>query len=537
MITSLRVQRIRPKYTPLRPSVEGAPGSRRAVSGWRAPLSQLPLRAHLHYTRTHNDRNPGSQEARPMFAPRASSTLVRALLVALLALSMAIAVVLVEAHPFAQEALPMRYGETVTGTLSEVVPCQFYTFEGAAGDPVTIDMRRTSGDLDGVLTLFQGAGDIGTASSLAENDDRPNGGLDPLIAATLPESGVYTIAACRLQAPQMRVTTGSYALTLTGPEASGGSPPTPAAPLSGGVFGDSGTPTPTAPTAEPALAPGPSPTPASPLLQMLTGDGTLPVLIPGEPTEGVLAHGSAEVRYTLDVRAGDRVALQWRRAGAEGFAPLLRISDEGGAVLAETAVTVAVDALRLTYSTPVAGTLIVTVARSESAASGSGGAYTLTVTVTPSDASPAAATPAPTVAPTAPPATSAPADYLAAPCQSEAQAVPALAQSAMLVDVYLAAGDSFYADQLTRTNVFAVDDDLNVVFLLQNHAGPADVAGLFCAPDGSFYDAGESSFEVGGEHLIGLDWEYLGTPWPAGDWYVELYVDDVLTLSVRFRVE
>jgi hypothetical protein len=127
-------------------------------------------------------------------------------------------------------------------------------------------------------------------------------------------------------------------------------------------------------------------------------------------------------------------------------------------------------------------------------------------------------------------------DYLTGACDTEASALSGLGSTQRLIDVYSAAGDSYYADQLTRTATFRTDDDLNLVFRVQNVTGEVTVAGVFCAPDATVFDAGESSFGNGGEYLIGLDWEFTTEPWTPGAWYAELYVAGEWDLSLRFAV-
>ncbi len=36
--------------------------------------------------------------------------------------------------------------------------------------------------------------------------------------------------------------------------------------------------------------------------------------------------------------------------------------------------------------------------------------------------------------------------------------------------------------------------------------------------------------------MVGLDWEYLAEEWLPGEWYVELYVDGALELTMQFTV-
>lgn len=469
-----------------------------------------------------------------MFVKRRLTALVIGTVCALL-----IAPMRLLAAPPAQDPVPMRYGDTQPGTITESVPCQYFAFEGAAGDPVTIDMTRTGGDLDGVLALYQGAGT--ESAPVAENDDRPGGGLDPLIDTRLPANGRYTIAACRLQTEGMRITTGTFTLALTGPQTPTGPTPTPAGALSDSTFGSLGGES--APTATPA----PTAAGDGPLTGLFGGPG-VPTLADGSTVSGELAASDDAVRFNLPLAAGDVVTLVWTRTGGD-LAPRLAITGADGAALAEATTPDPVGELTLQFSAPRSETAALAVTRyaaeDGTAPSGTSGSFTLAVSIMPaasndvapeatSEATPSAGSPAqPATTPDTTPDTSA---YLANPCQSGEAAITGLGSTDILIDVYTASGDSFYPDELARTEVFRTDDDLNVVFQVQNISEPVHLGGVFCAPDGSIFDAGEGFAETGIQ-LLGLDWEFHGEPWPTGRWFVEIYAQGELALSIAFEVQ
>ena len=282
---------------------------------------------------------------------------------------------------FAQpDNIPIRYGETVSGAITESVPCQVYQFEGSQGDLITLDMMRTSGSLDGVLALYWQ--DDFTRAPLANNDDRPGGGLDPLIEHTLPETTWYVVAACRLQADRMRVTTGEYTLTLIGPGGEAASPSdTQIAPDSSDSSDDMTDTAPSAPLgglSDSIFGSNVTVTPALGSAEMLT-DGSV--------VEGELAADADSVTYRLSVVAGDVVMIEWHRTDGD-FAPLLRISESSGHVLTLTSTPDAVSALSLALLAPADDTLTITVARHGSGVGapvvdGSAGAFTLAVDVLP----------------------------------------------------------------------------------------------------------------------------------------------------------
>lgn len=105
----------------------------------------------------------------------------------------------------------LQYGETVTGTLDNSIFEHHYSFEGTAGDVISVDMAlvHESGNLDTKLILLDPQGEV-----LAENDDieltTTNSRLSEI---SLPESGTYTIIATRFDGAT-GFTTGEYRLTL-----------------------------------------------------------------------------------------------------------------------------------------------------------------------------------------------------------------------------------------------------------------------------------------------------------------------------------
>ncbi len=83
----------------------------------------------------------------------------------------------------------IRYGETLTGTLSDDVYALFYQFSGSAGDQVEIRAERTSGSLDPVLVLHDAADNPLPNASNDDADDFHAGraaGLYPARRRHLP---------------------------------------------------------------------------------------------------------------------------------------------------------------------------------------------------------------------------------------------------------------------------------------------------------------------------------------------------------------
>ena len=102
-------------------------------------------------------------------------------------------------------------GQAVSGSITNTDKFDLYTFEGQAGDVVTISMIATAGRLDTVLFLLDPNG-----FQIVDNDDAVVGeSTDSLISEyVLPEDGRYTIVATHF-GMQYGGTTGAYNLTFS----------------------------------------------------------------------------------------------------------------------------------------------------------------------------------------------------------------------------------------------------------------------------------------------------------------------------------
>ena len=108
----------------------------------------------------------------------------------------------------------------------------------------------------------------------------------------------------------------------------------------------------------------------------------------------------------------------------------------------------------------------------------------------------------------------------------------------LLNDAYTAAGDGTRLQDVTKTTTFRHDDDLNVVIVLNAHSRELEVGAVFNAPDGAVYgtDTLEAD-ETVGEVLLGLDWESQnGAAWAAGEWTVDVQIDENTEKTLRFTV-
>lgn len=101
-------------------------------------------------------------------------------------------------------------GNRVEGYIGGAVSEVRYTFEAQAGDSVSIQMERLSGDLDPLLIVLDANG-----SELVRNDDAPiptdyNAAIEGF---SIPAAGAYTIVATRFQEAD-GLSEGDFALTL-----------------------------------------------------------------------------------------------------------------------------------------------------------------------------------------------------------------------------------------------------------------------------------------------------------------------------------
>jgi hypothetical protein len=100
----------------------------------------------------------------------------------------------------------LRYGSSVTNSISEDSPLVFYTFNGSEGDQVIVRVIPTSDDLDPTLSLLNPS-----QQPLAINNDDPflSGSGDARIAYRLPQNGVYSLVVGGAES-----STGDFLLVL-----------------------------------------------------------------------------------------------------------------------------------------------------------------------------------------------------------------------------------------------------------------------------------------------------------------------------------
>src|SRR4029078_13565139 len=98
---------------------------------------------------------------------------------------------------------------TVNGALNDENPQQVYTFRGAAGDVISIQMTQNSGNLDPNLTLTN---NLGMQLVFNEDNLRLNTYDSDIQSYVLPHTGYYSIVAGRYSGSD---NSGNYRLKLT----------------------------------------------------------------------------------------------------------------------------------------------------------------------------------------------------------------------------------------------------------------------------------------------------------------------------------
>jgi len=117
-------------------------------------------------------------------------------------------------NPASPDITPIKYGDTISGTITNQRFLYYYTFQGNAGDVVTIQMTHIpGGKLDPLLYLYVYSN--GKPNPIAGNNDVEPGNVDAgIVKFKLPQTGLYLIAATRMGAAQGQ-TEGNFILMLT----------------------------------------------------------------------------------------------------------------------------------------------------------------------------------------------------------------------------------------------------------------------------------------------------------------------------------
>jgi hypothetical protein len=194
--------------------------------------------------------------------------------------------------PSTESIIPISYGDSVTGEISDEAYVVYYSFAGNAGDVITIELLSEDNLLDPLVVLIDP-----NAVPIIENDDSPERALDSLIENfTLPEAGQYLIAATRYEGISGN-TTGQYTLILTQVS-----------------VGDTS-------TVATAISPIP---PGEPVPPEITG-----TLILGQPINGVITPEMGMVVYGFDGQEGQNVSFAVRRVSGLFDPSLLIVGPDG----------------------------------------------------------------------------------------------------------------------------------------------------------------------------------------------------------------
>ncbi len=125
-----------------------------------------------------------------------------------------------ENDSFGEFSLPLRYGSTVEGTIDDSDSEVVYSFRGAAGDVISVNLRAISGNLDTVVSMTDNLG-----TTLITNDDGERNTTNSAFNEyVLLADGYYTLIATRYQSNDTDLTSGDYELTLTLDAAAGSYP-------------------------------------------------------------------------------------------------------------------------------------------------------------------------------------------------------------------------------------------------------------------------------------------------------------------------
>lgn len=108
----------------------------------------------------------------------------------------------------AASAVSITSDQRITGTITSDNTFDLYTFEGQAGDVVTVTLTSSNGNLDPLLYLIGPSG-----IEIAQNDDSNETTNSLISEILLTEDGTYTIIATRFGA-NFGGTTGAYNLLL-----------------------------------------------------------------------------------------------------------------------------------------------------------------------------------------------------------------------------------------------------------------------------------------------------------------------------------
>lgn len=126
------------------------------------------------------------------------------------------------------DIIPIAYGDTVSGTISAAAYEVVYSFDGQAGDVITVSLTAITSGLDTYLVVY----DMFPSQNPLTFDDDGGEGLNSLLQDySLPATGTYYLVATRY-GRETGTSEGDFTLTLSSANSSGGGDT-----VSGGAFG------------------------------------------------------------------------------------------------------------------------------------------------------------------------------------------------------------------------------------------------------------------------------------------------------------
>ncbi len=185
--------------------------------------------------------------------------------------------------------------ETTGGLLSTESPQHVYTFQGDAGEWVTLELYRLGGTLDPVLTLYDPTGD-----RVAMDDNSLGEGNARLLNIRLPEDGLYSVQV------DGKGFFGDYTLTFTRGEQE--------------IALDS--------------QPTPAPTEVEPLVLPTFGPVVNDArLLDHAPIVGNLPRPGDFMRFSIEAQAGERISVRARPYQESQVFPQFEVFDPNGNLL------------------------------------------------------------------------------------------------------------------------------------------------------------------------------------------------------------
>jgi len=116
----------------------------------------------------------------------------------------------------AARAILIDYGSSQSGTITNDTLQRYYQFEARKGDVITLDVERTTGNLDPTLTLFSTDTSANpNLKKISDADQGQRGQSARLSAFSAPQDATYVVVIGRYSADK-GFTAGGYTLSLIG---------------------------------------------------------------------------------------------------------------------------------------------------------------------------------------------------------------------------------------------------------------------------------------------------------------------------------